>query len=90
MALGDKENGTLFLYEVPGNLKLMQENEKENIQKFWDREIQKCQFVIEQRERKKEEYAKAKDDDARKKALAEAAKEISEDALMAKEMEQED
>lgn len=47
MAFGDKENGTLFLHEVPSNLKLAQENEKENIQKFWDREIEKCKFVLE-------------------------------------------
>ena len=53
MAYGDKDNGTLFLYEVPPNLKSIQENEEENIQKFWDREIEKCLFVIDQRERKK-------------------------------------
>ena len=40
MAYGDKDNGTLFLYEVPSNLKSIQENEEENIQKFWDREIE--------------------------------------------------
>jgi hypothetical protein len=47
MAYGDKDNGTLFLYEVPSNLKSIQENEEENIQKFWDREIEKCLFVID-------------------------------------------
>jgi hypothetical protein len=31
MAYGDKDNGTLFLYEVPTNLKSIQENEEENI-----------------------------------------------------------
>lgn len=90
MAFGDKENGTLFLYEVPVNLRAVQENEKENIQKFWDREIEKCQFVLEQRERKKEEYTMAKVEDEKRKALAEAAKEVTEDQLMQKELELED
>ena len=56
MAFGDKDNGTLFLYEVPMNLKNIYDNEEEVIQKFWDREIKKCMFVVEQREQKKEEY----------------------------------
>ena len=32
------------------------DNEEEVIQKFWDREIKKCMFVIDQREQKKEEF----------------------------------
>lgn len=46
MALGDKLNGTLFLYEVPPNLKNIQENEEKNISVFWEREIKKCKFVL--------------------------------------------
>jgi len=50
MALGDKLNGTLFLYEIPSNLKNIQENEEENVSNFWEKEIKKCYFVLAQRE----------------------------------------
>ena len=60
MALGDKLNGTCSLYEVPSNLKNIQENEEENISLFWEREIKKCQFVLQQREAKKEDYNNTK------------------------------
>ena len=90
MAFGDKENGTLFLYEVPANLKIAQENEKENIENFWDREIEKCKFATEQKERKKEEFTSHKVEEEKKKALAEAAKEVSQDVLEQRELDQED
>lgn len=35
MAYGDEADGTLFLYEVPPNLKNATENELDNIEKFW-------------------------------------------------------
>ena len=54
MAYGDKDNGTLFLQEIPSNLKNIFENEEEIINDFWAREVKKCLFVIEQREQKKE------------------------------------
>jgi hypothetical protein len=47
MAYGDKENGTLFLYEVPPNIKNIQPDEEENVEKFWEQEIKKCLFVVE-------------------------------------------
>ena len=87
MAYGDENDGTLFLYEVPPNLKNMQENETENIEKFWDREIEKCAFVLKQREQKKEEYQIAKAEDEKRKALIEQAKEVSEETHMARELE---
>jgi len=46
MAYGDKENGTLFLYEVPANLKNPQEEEEENIRKFFNKEVEKCVFAV--------------------------------------------
>lgn len=82
MAYGDRDSGTLFLYEVPATLKNKQENEEENIAKQWDLEIQKCLYVIEQREEKKEYYANLKAERERQQALAEAAKEISEDTIL--------
>lgn len=56
MAYGDKDNGTLFLQEIPSNLKNIFENEEEIISDFWAREVKKCLFVIEQREQKKEQF----------------------------------
>lgn len=35
MAYGDDSDGTLFLYEVPSNLKVPQENEQQVIEDFW-------------------------------------------------------
>ena len=90
MAFGDKDNGTLFLYEVPMNLKNIYDNEEEVIQKFWDREIKKCTFVLEQREQKKEEFQVARAETEKLKALAEAAREVSEETLMQRELDQED
>ena len=90
MAFGDEKEGTFFLWEVPQNLKQAQENEEENIQNFWDREVKKCLFVIDQRELKKEEFSIQKAEVEKAKALAEQAKEISEDALLQKELDQED
>lgn len=90
MAYGDEKDGTLFLWEVPVNLKIPQDNELENIEKFWDREVKKCLFVVEQREQKKEDYAMARAEEEKRRALAEAAKEISADAKMQKELEEEE
>lgn len=67
MAYGDKENGTCFLYEVPSTLKNEQDNEFETIQNLWEREIEKCKYVIEQREEKKEYYAALKVEEEKKK-----------------------
>ena len=55
-AYGDESDGTMFLYEVPSNIKNMQDDESRVIQEFWDREIDKCQFNKEQRVTKKEEW----------------------------------
>ena len=39
MAFGDEKDGTLFLWDVPNHLRMKQNEEEENIDKFWDREI---------------------------------------------------
>lgn len=54
MAYGDDSDGTLFLYEVPLNLKTAQENEYTTIDNFWNREIDKCNDVKERRAIRKE------------------------------------
>jgi hypothetical protein len=56
MAYGDEQDGTLFLYEVPNNLKNPQEKEIDIIEEFWTREINKCNYVKERRVIRKEEF----------------------------------
>lgn len=56
MAYGDESDGTLFLYEVPPNLKNPAENELDTIEKFWNREINKCTDVLLRREIQLEEF----------------------------------
>ncbi len=56
MAYGDESDGTLFLYEVPTNLRTAQENEERIIEDFWRREIDKCNYVKERRNIRKEEF----------------------------------
>jgi len=51
MAYGDEADGTLFLYEVPPNLKNPQDKELDTIEDFWQREILKCTDVIDRREK---------------------------------------
>jgi hypothetical protein len=55
MAYGDESDGTLFLYEVPTNLKTPYEKEVNIIDEFWQREINKCNYVKERRVIRKEE-----------------------------------
>lgn len=90
MSYGDKDSGTLFLYEVPPNLRNCQPGEKEAIEKFWDKEIEKCNFIISQREQKKEEYQAIKAEQEKQKALAEAQKDISKDVLEERELAEEE
>ena len=90
MSYGDKDSGTLFLYEVPPNLKNPQQGEKDAIEKFWNKEIEKCNCIIAQREAKKEEYQADKMEQEKEKAKAEAAKDISADVLLERELAEEE
>jgi len=56
MAYGDEQDGTLFLYEVPINLKTPQEKEEQSIEDFWNREINKCNYVKDRRVVRKDEF----------------------------------
>ena len=49
---------------------------------FWEREIKKCYFVLEQRESKKEEYNNKKVEDEKAKAIADSLRDISEEAKL--------
>jgi hypothetical protein len=57
MAYGDDSEGTLFLYEVPPNLRNKQEREEQVINEFWEREISKCNDTKERRVVRKEEFS---------------------------------
>jgi len=80
MAYGDEADGTLFLYEVPPNLKNAQDKELDTIEEFWQREILKCTDVIERREVQLEEFQEQQKQDDIRKAKEEAQKEAQEDA----------
>lgn len=90
MSYGDKDGGTLYLYEVPPNLRNCQPGEKEAIETFWDKEIEKCHFIISQRETKKEEFSNKKAEEEKAKALAEAAKDVSKEVLDEREQAEEE
>jgi hypothetical protein len=75
MAYGDEAEGTLYLYEVPPNLKNPQDKEFDAIEEFWEREINKCNVVIERRELQLIEWQEEQKQEDIKKAKEEAQKE---------------
>lgn len=89
MAYGDESDGTLFLYEVPTNLKNPQEKEESVIDEFWQREISKCNYVKDRRAVRKEEFAEQQKIEDIRRALEEQQKEQLEDVELQKELEQE-
>ncbi len=56
LAYGDDYDGNFFLFDVPMNLKKPAENELSNIKEFWDREIEKCNYIKSRRTQRKEEW----------------------------------
>ena len=72
MAYGDEQDGTLFLYEVPTNLKNPQDKEEQVIEEFWQREINKCNYVKERRVIRKEDYQEQQKIEEIKRAIEEA------------------
>ena len=55
LAFGEESDGTVFLYKVPPNLRSPQGEEEEAMEKFWDREIQKCDYRKQRDKLRKEE-----------------------------------
>jgi len=90
MAYGDQTEGTLYLYEVPGNLANPQDDEVNAIKEFWNIEISKCDFVKTRRVVMKEEFSAQEAAKAIAAALAEAEKEKLESADAEKELAEED
>lgn len=85
MAYGDQTEGTLYLYEVPGNLANPQDEELSAITEFWDTEIKKCDYVKARRVVMKEEFQAAETAKAIAAAKLEAEKDKLEDADAEKE-----
>lgn len=44
LAFGEQNDGTIFLYNVPPNLRIPQGEEKRMMEQFWKREIKKCYY----------------------------------------------
>jgi len=89
MAYGDKGEGTLYLYEVPNNLRNAQDNEVETIKAFFDKEIEKCEFIRTRRVTMREEWDTKERQKMIAQAKAEAEKEQAEDAEQEREMAEE-
>ena len=89
MAYGD-EMGQLNLREVPSTMRVIQENEKESIEAFWDREIEKCEYVAQRRVEMRANFeAKQKQEDMRK-AKEEQLRDTMESARAEREQAEED
>lgn len=70
IGFGDDSEGTLFLFDVPSNLRVPQSEEVENMSNFWQREIAKCTYQIKRKKIRDEEKAQFE----QRRALEEAAK----------------
>lgn len=90
LAYGDAHEGFLKLYKVPNNLRLPQENELATIEKFWNKEIEKCNYVRDRRDSMMEEWNEQQKQIEIKKAKEEAAREISKDEELEREKTEED
>ena len=67
MAYGDENLGTLYLLEVHSNMRQPLDNEKENIESFWAREMEKCEYVKDRRIAMRADFeTKQKQEDLRK------------------------
>lgn len=85
MAYGDEQNGSLYLREVSSNLRNPGENEKENIGAFWDREIEKCKYVKDRREKMRNDFDQKQKLEEMKKAKEDQMKENQEAARLERE-----
>lgn len=75
---------------MPNNLRQPQENELETISKFWEKELEKCDYVKARRVSMKEEWDAAQRQNDIKKAKADAMKEAAEDAAAERERKEEE
>lgn len=89
MAYGDETEGTLYLQEVPLNLRQPQENEEREIGRFWDNEVIKCNYVKERRVVLFEEWQEKEKRESIERQKAEADEEVLEEQELQKEEEAE-
>ena len=78
--LSEQKQASCTLTEVPPNLSKPQENEKEIIQRFWEREQEKCEYVKERKGVIQAEVDEKAKFEAIRKAKEEATKDLPADA----------
>lgn len=88
MCYGELQTGNLNLCEVPSNLSKEQDKEREIIKHFWDREYEKCKYVLERKGQIQAELDEKAKKEAIRKAKEEAMKAVDEETI-ANEMEAE-
>lgn len=91
LAFGEENDGTVFLYNVPPNLKNPQGDEETTMDQFWKREIEKCYYQKDRKEIRLEE----KEAEEEKQAIDEMMREqeaqnMDDDATIQKELEEEE
>lgn len=91
LAFGEENDGTMFLYNVPPNLKNPQGDEANAMRQFWEREIEKCYYQKERKEIRLEEKEEAEEKAALEEMMKEQeAQNMDEDAELQKELEEEE
>ena len=78
--LNEQNAGSCTLTEVPSNLSKPQENEKDIIRRFWEREHEKCDYVRERKATITAEVEEKSKLEAIRKAKEEATKDLPADA----------
>ena len=84
MSYGEFETGNLNLCEVPLNLSKEQDKEQENIGAFWERELEKCQYV----KKRKLQIQKQIDEKVKQEAIRKAEEEKHKDKNEEQEREE--
>ena len=91
LAFGEENDGTVFLYNVPPNLKFPQGNEKMTMDEFWNREIKKCFYQADRKKIRIEEKEALEDRLALEEMMREQeAQNHDEDSELNKEIEEEE
>lgn len=91
LAFGEQNDGTVFLYNVPPNLRLPQGDERATMEEFWGREISKCDYQNDRKKIRLEEKEALDDRLAIEEMQREQeAQNQDEDAEIAKEHEEEE
>jgi hypothetical protein len=84
MSYGEFETGNLNLCEVPLNLSKEQDKEQEIIRAFWEREMEKCQYV----KKRKLQIQKQIDEKVKQEAIRRAEEEKHKDKNEEQEREE--